>query len=96
MLVLVVLHLHLHFGWSRWAAKIKKLKSKPTQWLSLLFVLIFAMSLVAFAHTIPQMVHSPIGAIHGKIGFAFLLFCIGHTIHRRKWVKKQIFQSKKN
>lgn len=39
--------------------------------------------------------NSPIGAVHCKIGFLFLLLCIGHTAKRWKWVKKQIFKSKK-
>ena len=36
-----------------------------------------------------RLCNSPIGAVHGKIGFLFILFCIGHTAKRWKWVKKQ-------
>lgn len=94
MLALVVEHLHLHFGKMNWWAKIKGLKRQP-QWLCATFFLLLVLSVVAFVRIMVLTSHSPIGAVHGKVGFLFLLLCIGHTAKRWKWVKKQIFKSKK-
>lgn len=94
MFVLVIEHLYLHFGKSNWIAKVKGLK-RQTKWLCVIFAILFAISVVVFVRIIILTAHSPIGAVHGKIGFLFLLFCIGHTAKRWKWVKKQILKSKK-
>lgn len=66
-----------------------------TKWLCTIFAILLAISVVAFVHIIVLTAHSHIGAVHGKIGFLFILFCIGHTAKRWKWVKKQMFKSKK-
>lgn len=93
MLLLVIEHLYLHFGKSNWLTKAKGLK-RQTKWLSVIFSVLLVISVVVFVHIIVLTEHSSIGAVHGKIGFLFLLFCIGHTTKRWKWVKKQIFKTK--
>lgn len=93
MFILVVEHLYLHFGKTKWSSKFKGLKEQ-TKWLCAIFSILFIFSVIAFVRIIVLTTHSPIGAVHGKIGFLFLLFCIGHTIKRWKWMKKQIFHSK--
>lgn len=94
MFLLVIWHLYLHFGKSHWFTRFKVLK-RQTKWLCFIFAILFAISVVAFVRIMILTVHSPIGAVHGKIGFLFLLFCMGHTAKRWKWIKKQIFKSKK-
>lgn len=94
MFVLVIEHLYLHFGKSNWLTKVKGLK-RQTKRLCTIFAILFAISVVVFVRIIVLTAHSPIGAVHGKIGFLFMLFCIGHTAKRWKWVKKQILKSKK-
>lgn len=93
MFVLIVEHLYLHFGKSKWLTKVKGLK-RQTKWLCTIFAILLVISVVAFVRIIVLTAHSPIGAVHGKIGFLFLLLCIWHTAKRWKWIKKQIFKSK--
>ncbi len=92
MFLMVGIHLYLHFGKSKWIAKIRKQKSKPTKWLCVVFGIMLILSVITFIATVPRMTHSPLGAIHGKLGFIFILFCIGHTAKRWKWVKTQLFR----
>ncbi len=94
MFLMVVVHLYLHWGKNRWFKTFKALKSKPTKWLCIFFTITLFFSIAAFVVTIHQMAHSPLGAVHGKIGFVFLLICIGHTAKRWKWVKTQLFRFK--
>ena len=60
------------------------------EWLCTIFAILLAISVVTFVRIIVLTAHSPIGAAHGKIGFLFILFCIGHTAKRWKWVKKWV------
>ena len=60
------------------------------EWLCTIFAILLAISVVTFVRIIVLTAHSPIGVAHGKIGFLFILFCIGHTAKRWKWVKKQL------
>lgn len=94
MFILVIEHLYLYFGKRNWITKVKGLK-RQTKWLCVIFVILLFISIVAFIRTMIFTTHSPIGAVHGKIGFLFMLFCIRHIAKRWKWVKKQIFKSKK-
>lgn len=93
MFVLVAIHLYLHFGKCNWFSKIKGMKNIRTKWLAVCFSITVILSLVAFFYILETMKHTPIGGIHGKIGFFFLAYCLGHTIKRWKWVKKQIFKT---
>ena len=60
------------------------------EWLCTVFAILLAISVVTFVRIIVLTAHSPIGVEHGKIGFLFILLCIGHTAKRWKWVKKQL------
>ena len=56
-------------------------------WVIIHLVAVLAMTGLA---SIPQWLihgHSPIGGVHGKIGFLFILIAIIHTIRHRKWFK---------
>ena len=94
MIVLLITHLYLHFGWQNWLQKIKKLKSKPTKLLCALFLLMFVSGVASLLHNFASMEHSVVGAIHGKIGLVFLAICIGHIIKRWWWIKKNAFKLK--
>ncbi len=85
MLILIILHLYLHFGTQNWFSKIKCLKSVPTKCLCVVFSAMIVLSIMALLHVLPQMVHTTVGAVHGKVGFLFLLLCIGHCLKRRKF-----------
>ena len=88
MIVFLLTHLYLHFGWQNWPQKIKNLKNKPTELLCAFFLLMLVSGIVSLLHNVASMNHSIIGAIHGKIGFVFLSICIGHIIKRWWWFKK--------
>ena len=92
MFALVIAHMYLHFGKCNWLAKIKKLRMQ-TRWLCIVFAILLAFSVVVFIRTVVFTSHSLIGAVHGKIGFLFLLFCIGHTAKRWKWFRAATIDS---
>lgn len=77
-------HLFLHFQWRGWAKLLIKQKSPVTRLLAVFYALTIISAAVAFIHWLGVFSHSPIGGVHGKIGFIFAAICIGHTIKRLK------------
>lgn len=77
-------HVRLHFGSiSRWPAFFKKTK-RQNRWLLWLVVITLVTGIGAiFTYSFHG--HSPLGAVHGKIGFLALILMLLHLIHRRKW-----------
>ena len=92
MMAAVAWHLHLHFGRGGWLKKMRKLKNRPTRVLCVLWTLMAVLSIAALVHFVLQPQHSPLGAVHGKVGFLFLLFCIGHTVKRWRWFKAHVLR----
>lgn len=87
MLLFVGVHLWANCGnITQWFAKIRRQKAQ-TQWLFWLSALTFvsgvAAMVVYFSHG-----HTPVGGIHGKLGFVALALMIWHTYRRLKWYKK--------
>ena len=85
---LVVWHIYLHFHWKKWLTKFSKLKV-PTRILWWLYVLTFISGVATLIHWLLSNEHSPLGGVHGKIGFLMIAFAIGHTIKRLKFFKKK-------
>lgn len=83
----MVWHLYLHFGWKSWIQRLQKQKSPVTRWLAIFALLTIISTFVALFHWIGTYTHSPVGAIHGKIGFVFITLAIGHTVKRIKFFK---------
>lgn len=83
----IVWHLYLHFGWKSWVQRLRKQKSPVTRWLTVFALLTLISAFIALFHWIGTYTHSPIGGIHGKIGFVFLIIVIGHTAKRIKFFK---------
>lgn len=83
----IVWHLYLHFGWKSWVQRLRKQKSPVTRWLAIFALLTIISTFVTLFHWIGTYTHSPIGGIHGKIGFVFLIIAIGHTVKRIKFFK---------
>lgn len=81
----IIWHLYLHFNWKAWGQRFRKLKSPLTRWLAILAALTLASAFAALFHWIGH-AHSPVGAIHGKIGFLFLALAIWHTVRRGKFL----------
>lgn len=87
----IVWHLHLHFEWKSWIQRLRKQKSPVTRWLAVFALLTLISALVALFHWIGTYTHSPIGGIHGKIGFVFIALAIGHTVKRIKFFKRKAY-----
>ena len=92
MFVIVGYHLYLHLGKKHWITKVSKLSDRHTKWLCVVFAIMLILSTFVFVHVHLLMEHSIIGAVHGKIGFLFLAFCVGHTVRRWKWVRRQVLR----
>ena len=89
-LCLIIWHIYLHFQWKKWLKKFSKLKI-PTRLLWWFYVLTFLTGIATLAHWLIEKLHTPLGGIHGKIGFLMIAFAIAHTLKRRKFfIHKQI------
>ena len=85
---LILWHIYLHFHWKKWLKKFSKLKV-PTRILGWLYILTFILGVATFIHWLIEKEHSPLGGVHGKIGFLMIAFAIGHTIKRIKFFKRK-------
>lgn len=88
MMIGVGYHIYLHFQFRNWFACFRKLKSHATRVLAVLCALALTTGVVALVQWAVHQSHSGIGAVHGKIGFVFLLLCIGHAIKRKRFFVK--------
>lgn len=87
-MIAVIWHLYLHFKWNAWIKRLRSQKSHVTKWLAIFGLLTFITAVVAFIHWGTKYAHSPIGGVHGKLGFAFLALSIGHTVKHIKFFKR--------
>lgn len=81
---------HLRMNWGKISGWVKKFAGKASGASKALAILIALTALTGLA-SVPQWLihgHSPIGEVHGKIGFLFILIAIIHTIRHRKWFRK--------
>ena len=58
---------------------------RPLRWLTLTGILLLLSAVAAAAHWLADPVHSGIGALHGKIGFLFLILLIPHILRHRRF-----------
>lgn len=84
----VVWHLYLHFKWNAWIKRLRSQKSHVTKWLAIFGIMTFITAIITFIHWGTTYEHSPIGGVHGKLGFVFIALSIGHTIKRIKFFKR--------
>ena len=85
---LIIRHIYLLFQWKKWLTKFSKLKV-PTRILWWLYVATFATGIATLIHWLIANTHTPLGGIHGKIGFLMIAFAIGHTLRRLKFFKRK-------
>lgn len=83
----IVWHLYLHFGWNGWNRRLMKQKSTITRWLAIMAMLTLISAVVTVFHWIGSQSHSYIGAVHGKLGFIFIILAIIHTVKRINFYK---------
>lgn len=84
---LVAYHIFLHFGKSNWFSKFSKQKNQYTRVLWWVSLLTFISAVIAFVHWATSFTHSPIGGVHGKIGFVMIILAVGHICKRIKFFK---------
>ncbi|MBO4966041.1 MAG: hypothetical protein J6C81_07240 [Muribaculaceae bacterium] len=77
--------MNLHSG--NWFRKFSKIKSPVTRILWWLFLITVLSAIVALVHWLGTYAHSPVGGVHGKIGFLMIAVAIGHTIKRIKFFR---------
>lgn len=83
--VLSVWHIYLHYRWSDWFARFRKNRNRSTRVLWWVFLLTVVTGIIATVVWLVGHDHSPIGAIHGKIGFLMILAGIIHAVrHKRR------------
>lgn len=83
---LSVWHIYLHYRFTNWFSRFARNRNASTRVLWWLFILTILSGVVASVHWIASAyVHSPVGGVHGKIGFLMVLAAIVHVVrHRRK------------
>lgn len=84
---LIIWHLYLHFRKMNWFRLLWKQKSPNTRWMTAIGILTFVTALIATAGWIVSPEHSAIGAVHGKLGFLFLIFATGHIFRRIRYYR---------
>lgn len=84
---LAIWHIYLNISGGNWFVKFKKQKSPVTSilWWFLIFTVLSA--IIALVHWLGTYSHSPVGGVHGKIGFVMIAIAIGHTIKRFKFFR---------
>lgn len=83
---LSVWHIYLHYRFTNWFSRFARNRNASTRVLWWLFILTILSGVVASVHWIASAyVHSPVGGVHGKIGFLMVLAASVHVVrHRRK------------
>lgn len=75
-------HIFLHFGSSDWFARFHKLKSQFTRILWWVGLLTLVSGIAVIFQWCIHFGHSPLGGIHGKLGFLMILLIIFHVAKR--------------
>ena len=81
---IIIAHLYLHFRLSNWIDRLRRQKSAATRWLALLSLATALSAIAATCHWLTDFTHSPLGGLHGKIGFAMILLTTCHTVRRHR------------
>lgn len=88
--ILSIRHIYLHYRSDNWFARFAKNRNKVTRVLWLVFLLTAMSGIAATVQWIVENGHSPIGGVHGKIGFLMVIVAIIHAakhIRQRKQAK---------
>lgn len=76
---LALYHIFLHYRKANWFARFAKNRNTSTRILWWVFLLTAVSGLAATVGWIGDKVHSPLGAVHGKIGFLMVIVAIVHV-----------------
>ena len=88
-------HIFLHYRKANWFARFAKNRNTSTRILWWVFLLTAVSGLAATVAWVGDNLHSPLGAVHGKIGFLMVIVAIVHVARhirakrRRKSVSRK-------
>lgn len=80
-------HVWLHFKKTNWFSRMRRQKSQVTRILWWTALLTLLSGLAAMVHWIAGGGHSPLGGVHGKLGFLMIILAAAHAIHRRRFFR---------
>lgn len=81
---LTVWHISLHFK-SNWISAVFHGRKGAIKVLTIIGIIVVISAITATVHWFLTGEHSPVGAVHGKIGFLFLLLITIHAIKHHKF-----------
>lgn len=83
--VLSLYHIYLHYRKSNWFARFAKNRNTSTRILWWMFLLTAVTGIAATIDWLLHNQHTPLGGVHGKIGFLMVIVAIIHAVrHIRK------------
>lgn len=83
--VLSLYHIYLHYRESNWFTRFAKNRNTSTRILWWVFLLTAVTGIAATISWIGHNQHTPLGGVHGKIGFLMVIIAIIHAVrHIRK------------
>lgn len=83
-------HLALHYH-TRWSRLFTRQTRPKVKFMTLFLALSAITGIIATAQWMSECCHTHLGAIHGKLGFIFLLLAITHGLHyKRYYLKKRL------
>lgn len=88
-MIMSAYHIFLHFDKNNWFAKFHKQKNQVTRILWWVSLATFITGVMASIHWLVTFTHSPIGGIHGKLGFLMIIFSVLHISKRIKFFKSK-------
>lgn len=87
-LAVIIWHIYLHFRWDNWRRLLKGKKKGILKWMSIFCLLVILSAVIATIDWYIKGVHTGPGAIHGKIGFIFLIAVVIHLIKHSGFYRK--------
>lgn len=85
LIVLSIYHIYLHYRKSNWFARFAKNRNASTRILWWVFLLTAVTGIGATISWLADNQHTPLGGVHGKIGFLMVIIAIIHAVrHIRK------------
>lgn len=88
-LSLICRHIYLHFRWNNWIMRLIRKRRGVVRWMTVSGLLLILSACIATIHWTATTAHTVVGAIHGKIGFIFILLTIIHIIRYRRFFIRQ-------
>lgn len=87
--ILSLYHIYLHYKKGNWFARFAKNRNKTTRILWWVFQLTVLTGIAAVFIWIGGDGHTPLGGVHGKIGFLMVIIAIIHvSLHKHKHKRK--------